>query len=158
LPDPIPETTRVRATSHSARSATRGARRNSKQSDRLNPPRDFTAHSRASGTKRLTTIAAMLPDPCIRLAQSAMMAAILKKGLPIRRPSFIKVGLSALTSCGVARRNGPAADGAAQRLLYVAVPGIRNYLEYGGHGLLVFDIDRGHRFVRRIPTAGLNPE
>ena len=41
-----------------------------------------------------------------------------------------------------------------QRLLYVAVPGVRNYLEYGGHGLLVFDIDHGHKFVRRIPTMG----
>jgi DNA-binding beta-propeller fold protein YncE len=44
------------------------------------------------------------------------------------------------------------------RYLYVATPGIRNYLEYGGHGLLVFDIDRGHAFVRRIPTAGLGPD
>lgn len=43
-----------------------------------------------------------------------------------------------------------------QRLLYVACPGIRNYLEFGGHGLLVFDIDHGHRFVKRIPTAGLD--
>src|SRR5881628_2120697 len=41
-----------------------------------------------------------------------------------------------------------------KRLLYVAVPGIRNYLEYGGHGVLVFDIDHGHQFVRRIPAAG----
>jgi hypothetical protein len=41
--------------------------------------------------------------------------------------------------------------------LYVAVPGVRDYLEYGGHGLLVFDIDAGHRFVKRIPTAGLDP-
>ena len=37
----------------------------------------------------------------------------------------------------------------------MAVPGIRNYLEYGGHGVLVFDIDRGHAFVRRIPARGL---
>lgn len=44
----------------------------------------------------------------------------------------------------------------ARRLLYVAVPGIRNYLEYGGHGLLVFDIDHGHRFVKRIATGGLD--
>src|SRR5678816_1249642 len=44
---------------------------------------------------------------------------------------------------------------ADRRLLYVAVPGIRNYLEYGGHGVLVFDIDRGHAFVKRIPAAGL---
>ena len=43
-----------------------------------------------------------------------------------------------------------------KRLLYVATPGIRNYLEYGGHGILVFDIDRGHRFVRRIPSAGVD--
>jgi DNA-binding beta-propeller fold protein YncE len=47
------------------------------------------------------------------------------------------------------------ADGKA-RLLYVAVPGVRDYLEYGGHGVLVFDIDRGHRFVRRIPARGLS--
>lgn len=45
-----------------------------------------------------------------------------------------------------------------RRLLYVAVPGIRNYLEYGGHGLLVFDIDDGHRCVKRIPTAGLDSD
>ena len=47
-----------------------------------------------------------------------------------------------------------AAEGTVQRRLYVATPGIRNYLEYGGHGLVVFDIDQGHRFVKRIPTAG----
>ena len=46
----------------------------------------------------------------------------------------------------------------ARRLLYVASPGVRNYLEYGGHGVLVFDIDDGHRFVRRIPARGLNDE
>ena len=48
-----------------------------------------------------------------------------------------------------------AAEG-EHRYLYVATPGVRNYLEYGGHGLLVFDIDAGHRFVKRIPTAGLD--
>jgi hypothetical protein len=46
----------------------------------------------------------------------------------------------------------------ARRLLYVATPGIRNYLEYGGHGLVVLDIDNGHKFVKRIPLAGLNAE
>jgi DNA-binding beta-propeller fold protein YncE len=45
---------------------------------------------------------------------------------------------------------------ADQRYLYVATPGIRNYLEFGGHGLLVFDIDHGHKFVKRIPTAGVD--
>ena len=42
------------------------------------------------------------------------------------------------------------------RFLYAATPGIRDYLEYGGHGLVMFDIDRGHRFVKRIPSAGLD--
>jgi DNA-binding beta-propeller fold protein YncE len=44
-----------------------------------------------------------------------------------------------------------------QRYLYVAVPGIRDYLGYGGHGLLVFDISNNHRFVKRIPIRGLHP-
>src|SRR6185436_9155699 len=30
--------------------------------------------------------------------------------------------------------------------LYVAVPGIRDYLGYGGHGIIVFDMDNNHRF------------
>jgi DNA-binding beta-propeller fold protein YncE len=42
--------------------------------------------------------------------------------------------------------------------LYVAVPGIRDYMGYGGHGLLVFDIDHGHRFVKRIETSGYHPD
>ena len=33
-----------------------------------------------------------------------------------------------------------------RRLLYVASPGVRNYLEFGGHGVLVYDIDRQHSF------------
>src|SRR5262249_45082164 len=37
-------------------------------------------------------------------------------------------------------------------LLYVASPGIRNYVQYGGVGILVYDIDQGHKFVKRIPT------
>jgi hypothetical protein len=49
-----------------------------------------------------------------------------------------------------------AASAREQRLLYVAVPGIRDYLEYGGHGILVFDIDHGHKFVKRIPSSGLD--
>ena len=50
------------------------------------------------------------------------------------------------------------ADSELRRLLYVATPGVRNYLEYGGHGLLVFDINNGHQFVKRIPTAGVTDE
>jgi DNA-binding beta-propeller fold protein YncE len=43
-----------------------------------------------------------------------------------------------------------------RKFLYVAVPGVRDYLEYGGHGVLVFNIDREHAFVKRIPARGLN--
>jgi DNA-binding beta-propeller fold protein YncE len=41
-----------------------------------------------------------------------------------------------------------------QRLLYVASPGVRDYLAWGGHGVLVFDINDKHRFVKRIPLNG----
>ncbi len=54
---------------------------------------------------------------------------------------------------GTGTRYGPPADG---RYLYVAVPGVRDLLEYGGHGILVFDIDDGHKFVRRIPARGVD--
>src|SRR5438034_1160615 len=39
-----------------------------------------------------------------------------------------------------------------KHFLYVAVPGIRNYVEHGGIGILVFDIGNGYKFVKRIPT------
>lgn len=45
-----------------------------------------------------------------------------------------------------------AAEAPIRHYLYVACPGIRNYLEYGGAGILVFDIDDGHKFLRRIST------
>src|SRR6059036_1158253 len=47
---------------------------------------------------------------------------------------------------------GQPAAAPERRLLYVATPGIRNYVEYGGVGVIVFDIDNGHRFLKRIPT------
>ena len=46
----------------------------------------------------------------------------------------------------------------AKRYLYVATPGIRDYLGYGGHGILVFDINNNHRFVKRIKTQGFHPD
>ena len=51
-----------------------------------------------------------------------------------------------------------ASPAPAKRYLYVAVPGIRDYLGYGGHGILVFDIDNNHRFIKRIPTQGLHED
>lgn len=72
-----------------------------------------------------------------------------------RRGSIVWAGLAVLTLAMVL---GDARGSQAEerRLLYVATPGIRNYLEYGGHGVIVFDIDHGHKFVKRIPLAGLN--
>ena len=58
--------------------------------------------------------------------------------------------------------SSPEATEKERHFLYVAVPGIRNYVEHGGIGILVFDIDNGYKFVRRIPTwdvpAGEMPE
>ena len=49
-----------------------------------------------------------------------------------------------------------------KRLLYAASPGIRNYVEYGGVGIVVFDVDNEYQFVKRIPTwsvpEGKQPE
>jgi DNA-binding beta-propeller fold protein YncE len=44
-----------------------------------------------------------------------------------------------------------------RRYLYVAQPGVRNYVEYGGVGVLVYDIDRGYTFVRRIASQDVPP-
>src|ERR1041384_18738 len=72
--------------------------------------------------------------------------------------------------------SAPSAD--ERRLLYVAEPGIRNYLEYGGAGglvmgaeagirnylelggagICVFDIDQGHKFGKRNKTPGLDSD
>ena len=74
----------------------------------------------------------------------------------MNRREFLTATTAALAWPAVTR----AAD--ARHLLYVATPGIRNYVEYGGVGIAVFDIANGYRFVRRIPTwdvpAGTQPE
>src|SRR5579863_4957991 len=45
-----------------------------------------------------------------------------------------------------------ASESAPKHYLYVASPGIRNYTEWGGVGVLVFDIDHGYKLVKRFPT------
>src|SRR5579884_609597 len=45
----------------------------------------------------------------------------------------------------------------AHHFLYVASPGIRNYTEWGGVGVLVFDIDHGYKLVKRFPTWQYQP-
>lgn len=75
---------------------------------------------------------------------------------------FFLAGIAPLTGSGVLPHGPhPAGKGKAPatgRYLYVAVPGIRNYLGYGGHGILVFDMDHGHKFVKRIPTKGFGAD
>ena len=75
-----------------------------------------------------------------------------------RRLVLLAITLTALVAAEALRLSASS----ERHLLYVAVPGIRNYVEYGGIGLLVYDMDNGHRFVKRIPTfevpAGQAPE
>jgi DNA-binding beta-propeller fold protein YncE len=68
---------------------------------------------------------------------------------PVRR-----VIIAAAAACALALATTPAPlSGAAERhFLNVAEPGIRNYVEYAGIGVLVYDMDNGHKFLRRIPT------
>jgi hypothetical protein len=62
--------------------------------------------------------------------------------------------LPLLTVTIVASGSAAEESKSLERFLYVASPGVRNYVEWGGHGVLVFDIDNGHKFVRRISLDG----
>lgn len=64
------------------------------------------------------------------------------------------IGMIACMLCLISSGHADEAS-TPRRLLYVCVPGIRNQVEYGGVGILVFDIDHGHQFVRRIPVPML---
>lgn len=65
--------------------------------------------------------------------------------------SVVWLLLALVSHSGDTARAAPAAA-AERHYLYVAQPGVRNYVEYGGVGVLVFDADRGYAFVRRIPS------
>jgi len=78
----------------------------------------------------------------------------------MRRRDFLASAAGVLT---VPAAKLIAAGLAAERhFLYIVEPGIRNYVSYGGVGILVYDIDQGYKFVRRIPTwsvpAGQEPD
>ena len=76
----------------------------------------------------------------------------------IRRLLFVAIAVVAV-ALSTASAEPPNGD---RHFLYVAEPGVRNYVEYGGIGVIVYDMDNGHKFIRRIPTfpaiAGQEPE
>ena len=78
----------------------------------------------------------------------------------MRRREFLATTAAVLAT--PMSRMATAVAAAERRFLYIAVPGIRNYVQYGGVGVLVYDIDAGYKFVKRIPTwstpAGQQPE
>ena len=73
---------------------------------------------------------------------------------------MVLIGATGATAQTAAKK--PAAtksnSSKVQRYLYVATPGIRHYLGYGGHGILVFDIENNHKFVKRIKTRGFRED
>lgn len=84
----------------------------------------------------------------------------------MKTKTFVFISLLIIATCFISSaytpKKYPAAKTddapAAKRYLYVVTPGIRDYLGYGGHGILVFDIDNNHRFVKRITTKGFHPD
>src|SRR3989441_5737656 len=66
----------------------------------------------------------------------------------------LAVLLTAASLAGVAPTPTAPAD---QRRLYVGSPGSRNYVEWGGKGVLVYDIDHAHAFLKRIPSPFDDP-
>jgi len=69
-------------------------------------------------------------------------------------PLLNKLALAVVLLLSMAAPSG-AQDfkGKERHLLYVVAPGIRDYLQYGGAGILVFDMDNNHKFVKRIQTT-----
>jgi DNA-binding beta-propeller fold protein YncE len=84
------------------------------------------------------------------------------RGTLVTQRLLIAILLALAAAVPMAERSPVAARADERHFLYVATPGIRNYVEYGGIGLVVYDMDKGHAFVRRIPTfdvpAGEQPE
>jgi len=70
---------------------------------------------------------------------------------------FLPTVLISLSFLSAFAQTKPAVKSSTKHYLYVAVPGIRDYLGYGGHGILVFDMDHQHRFVKRIKMGGMHP-
>src|SRR4029077_21246517 len=68
-------------------------------------------------------------------------------------------GLVLAGRAGASSQRDPSAQ-QRQRFIYAALPGVGggNNLKYGGAGILVFDIDHAHKFVKRVPLQGAMPD
>ena len=74
----------------------------------------------------------------------------------MRRRDFL-ASAAVVVAVPVSKLIAEALD-AERHFLYVVEPGIRNYVSYGGVGILVYDIDQGYTFVRRKRIIALNDE
>lgn len=70
---------------------------------------------------------------------------------------FVLRGVGVLTLLAALSLAGQAQQ--PRRFLYAALPGVGGGSNdtYGGVGILIFDIDNGHKFVRRVPLQGVLP-
>jgi hypothetical protein len=73
------------------------------------------------------------------------------------RRGFIS-GALALTVSAITRSEGAQPKISDGRYLYVSVPSLGRQMDRGGRGVLVFDIDQNHKFVRRIESRGLSAD
>ncbi len=89
------------------------------------------------------------------------MMTLILEGTTLKISAITAIFLGASLAVSLAQQPRPAAAD-THHYLYVASPGTRNYVEYGGVGVLVYDIDQNYKFVKRIPTwkvpEGKEPE
>src|SRR5258708_781677 len=73
-------------------------------------------------------------------------------------PTIFRSLLACVVTLSVVTAEAAGYSGGLHHYLYVTEPGVRDLQEYGGHGVIVFDVDNGHKFVKRIATAGVNAQ
>ena len=77
--------------------------------------------------------------------------------VPIRRARILLSCVRRLMAFAAVSMIMAQAYAQEHHYLYAAVPGIRNYLQHGGIGIVVFDMDNDYKFVKRIPTWTVDP-
>jgi YVTN family beta-propeller protein len=69
----------------------------------------------------------------------------------VRRFALLSI-IAAGLATGSAVRPAAQAPQGDRHYIYAALPGVGSEVEHGGVGVLVFDVDNDHKFVKRIPT------